>query len=143
MNGEYKKEYLTHAFDDEGHAPTKASRKIVQGRSVALKYLPEEFVSKLVYKDKNYFNSLPENIKNIVQKQPPKLLKGEKELLEEFGIVSSMRCRGVTKYLDRVSADWVIEIYGKGNISKFNIRVGFSHPDKVKQINFYLNSYRK
>ncbi|HLC57462.1 MAG TPA: hypothetical protein VJH95_02740 [Candidatus Nanoarchaeia archaeon] len=134
----YKKAYLTQIFDDEGHAPTKASRKIVLGRNVALRGLPKEFTSTLVYTKRVTFNSLPEYIKTIVSRQPPNLLNGEYELLKEFGIKSSLRCRGVTLYLDRVSADWVVELAGKENINKFNKEIGFSHPDKVRRINEYL-----
>ena len=137
---EYKVAYLTQIFDDEGHAPTTASRKIVLGRSVSLNGLPKEFSSTLIYKKKLMFNSLPESIKYIVSKQPPNLLKGEYELLKEFGIKSSLRCRGITLYLDRISADWVVEIAGKKNISKFNKDIGFSHPDKVKKTKIYIGS---
>ena len=65
-NKDYKKEYLTQVFDDEGHAPTKISRKIVLGRNVALKNLPEEFISTLIYREKVYFNSLSENVKKLL-----------------------------------------------------------------------------
>jgi len=139
-NKKYKKEYLTQVFDDEGHAATKASRKIVLGRSVAINSLPNKFIKNLIYKKKIYFNSLPENIKDVVNKQPPNLLSMEYKLLKEFKIKSSIRCRGVTKYLDWVSTDWVIEIAGKENMGKFNKLIGFSHPDKIKQMNLYLNN---
>ena len=140
---EYKKEYLTQIFDDEGHAPTRISRKMVLGRSVALNNLPGDLVRNLIYNKKVYFNSLSTYIKEIVNKQPPNLLKGEYELLRYFGIKSSMKCRGITKFLGTISADWVIDIYGKENISRFNKCIGFSHPDKIKQINLYLESYKK
>lgn len=142
QNKKYIKEYLTQVFDDEGHAPTKISRKIVLGRSVALDDLSKKFISTLVYKKKIYFNSLSKKIKSIVNNQPPNLLKEEFELLKRFKIKSSLRCRGITKYLDRISADWVVEIAGKENIYKFNKYVGFSHPSKVKQTNLYLKSYK-
>lgn len=137
---EYKKSYLTQIFDDEGHAPTKAGRKIVLGRSVALRGLPKEFSSALVYKKKIMFNSLPDHIKIIVSKQPSNLIKGEHELLKEFEIKSSLRCRGITLYLNSVSADWVIEIYGKENIGKFNKDIGFSHPDKIEKSKRYVGN---
>ncbi len=141
QNKKYMKAYLTQVFDDEGYAPTRTSRKMVLGRSVALKDLPRNFISTLIYNKKIYFNCLPEDIKKIVNKQPPNLLEDEHNLLKEFGIRSALRCRGICKYLDTISADWVIEVYGKENIEKFNKEIGFSHPDKVKQINSYLDSY--
>jgi len=137
----YKKEYLTQVFDDEGHAATRASRKIVMGRNVAVKNLPKNFVSILTYKKTRYLKEIPLEIKKIIDKQPPNLLKGEQELLIEFGIKSSMRLRCITKYLDRVSASWVIEISGKKNIEKFNNKIGFSHPDKIKKMKKYLEGY--
>lgn len=135
---EYKKAYLTQAFDDEGHAPTRAGRKIVLGRSVALRNFPDDFKERLLYTKKVTFNSLPESLKLLVAQQPPNLLKDEYDLLEELDIYSSLRCRGITKYLDRVSADWVIEIAGRENIGRFNKEIGFSHPDKIKRIHAYL-----
>jgi len=111
------------------------------GRNVAVKNLPKNFVSILTYKKTRYLKEIPLEIKKIIDKQPPNLLKGEQELLIEFGIKSSMRLRCITKYLDRVSASWVIEISGKKNIEKFNNKIGFSHPDKIKKMKKYLEGY--
>lgn len=142
-NTTYKKEYLTQVFDDEGHAATRDSRKIVLGRSVAVHSLPTPFLESLIYTKKNYYNSLPEEIKQVVRMQPPNLLLMEYDLLNEFGIKSSMRCRGLTKYLETISADWVIEIAGRENLEKFNRNIGFSHPEKIKQMERYFSTCRE
>jgi len=140
---EYKKAYLTQIFDDEGHAATRKSRKIVLGRSVAVESLSIEFTESLTYKEKNYYNSLPEEIKIIVSQQPPNLLLMEFDLLNEFGIKSNMRCRGLTKYLETISADWVIEIAGIENLNRFHTNIGFSQPEKITQMEAYLSTCRK
>ncbi len=142
-NKTYSKAYLTQVFDDEGHATTRESRKIVLGRSVAVNSLPEDFTKTLAYTKKNYYNSLPEPIKEIVKVQPPNLLLMEYDLLNEWGIKPSMRCRGLTKYLETISADWVIEIAGIENINKFHTDIGFSQPEKIQQMKDYLNTCRK
>ncbi len=142
-NKTYTKAYLTQVFDDEGHAATRQSRKIVLGRSVAVHSLPPAFTESLVYKEKNYYNSIPEEIKQIVKIQPPNLLLMEFDLLTQFGIKTSMRCRGLTKYLETISADWVIEIAGIENLNRFHTEIGFSQPEKIKQMENYLNTCRK
>ncbi|MFH1209255.1 MAG: hypothetical protein V1663_00490 [archaeon] len=136
---EWMKQYLIQVFDDEGHAATKISRKIVLGRSVILINFPENFSRSMEFSEKIYFNNLPENIKNIVLKNPPKLLVSEQNILNKFGIRSSLRCRSICKYQTRVSSEWVVEISGKENIRNFNNKIGFSDPQKIEKMNFYLN----
>ncbi len=138
INKNLSKLYLTQAFDDEGHAATKISRKIVLGRSVAVKDLPNLFIRNMPWKEKIYFNNLPDYIKKIVIKNPPRLLVDEYKLLKKFKINSSMRCRSLTKYEETNSADWVIEIFGKENIRSFNNFIGFSQPEKIERMNQYL-----
>ncbi len=129
----WSKLYLQQAFDDEGHAPTKVSRKIVQGRSCALpKNLNWE------YKERKTFNSLDDELKELVMRNPPNLLICEYFMLKELGIKFSIRCRSLKQYLDRTSADWVIEIYGKENIGKFHEKVGFSQPEKIQNTKNYI-----
>ena len=135
---EWMRQYLTQVFDDEGHAATKISRKIVFGRSVTVKNVPKEFSKFMELKKKVYFNNLPPKIKEIVLETPQRLLVSEKKMLNLFGINSSLRCRGICKYIKRTSADWVIEISGKENIRKFHNNIGFSHPEKVRKMEFYL-----
>lgn len=138
-NKEWIKQYLIQIFDDEGHAATKISRKIVLGRSVTLWNIPKEFSKNMEFSKKRMFNSLPENIKEIALGNPPKLLVSEQKMLNDFGIKSSLRCRGICKYMTRVSADWVIEISHKENIRKFNKDIGFSQPEKIDKMKIYLN----
>jgi len=142
-NKEWMKEYLIQAFDDEGHAATRKSRKIVFGRSVTLRDFPEEFSKNMDFSKKRMFNSLPNNIKEIALGSPPKLLVSEQKMLDDFGIKSSLRCRGICKYMTRVSADWVIEISGKENLKLFNDKIGFSEPGKIKKMEIYLSKYYK
>lgn len=139
LNRKLSKVYLIQAFDDEGHPATEISRKIVLGRSVAVKSLPNLFVENMPWKEKMYFNNLPDYIKKIVIKNPPRLLVDEHKLLKRLKINSSMRCRGLTKYEETNSADWVIEISGKENIRSFNNFIGFSQPEKIERMNQYLN----
>jgi hypothetical protein len=134
----WSKIYLTQIFDDEGHAVEPSSRKIVLGRSVALDNLPKDFIDNLPFKQKVYFNNLPKNIKNFIVKSPPLLLLSEYFMLKRFDINSSMRCRGITKYEKWISADWVIEIYGKENMKKFQDMIGFSEPSKINQMKMYI-----
>lgn len=133
-NTDYSKIYLTQVFDDEGHAPTKTSRKIVLGRSCLINLEAElNYLSYVTY------NQLTETQKQVVLDNPPNLLICEYFMLKKFGINSSIRCRKVTRYLKGISADWVIEIFGKGNIHKFNKNIGFSEPKKVKISENYTN----
>lgn len=137
-NNKYMKIYLTQVFDDEGHAATKISRKIVLGRSVTLPNLPKGFTNTLHSCEKMYFNNLSNNIKKLILNNPPNLLREEGKLLYKFGINYSIRCRSLTKYLTRISTDWVLEIAGKENIRKFDKEIGFSDPDKIKKMFTYL-----
>ncbi len=140
----YMKIYLTQVFDDEGHATTKESRKMVLGRSSVVNNLPKDFVDSLPHGKRIMFNQLPDNVKELIIKQPPMLLIGEYFLLKKLGIERKMRCRGIYKYQNNnVSADWVIELYGKENMRKFQETIGFSEPSKVKQMGLYLNGNKK
>lgn len=134
----WSKAYLTQVFDDEGHAAEASSRKIVLGRSVALGILPKDFIDRLPFKKKVYFSKLSQNIRNLILENPPNLLLAEYFMLKRFDIKSAMRCRGITKYEKWVSADCVIEIYGKGNMKKFQEIIGFSEPSKVNQMKMYV-----
>ena len=93
-NQEWMREYLIQIFDDEGHAATRISRKIVLGRSVTLRNFPDDFSKNMEFSKKIYFNQLPEDIKEIALRTPPKLLTSEQKMLNEFGIKLSLRCRG-------------------------------------------------
>ncbi len=139
-NKELSRLYLIQSFDDEGHPAAIKSRKIVLGRSVAVRNLPSSFVQNMKFSKKVNFNNLPSDIKKIVVESPPALLSGESSLLKDFGINNSMRCRGLTKYEETISADWVIEIFSKENIRAFNRRLGFSSPEKVEKMKKYLAS---
>ena len=134
----WSKSYLTQVFDDEGHAAEASDRKIVLGRNVALGNLPEDFIKDLPSKEKVYFNNLSNDIKKLIVGNPPNLLVAEYFMLKRFGIKSTMRCRGITKYERWVSADWVIEIYEKGNMKKFQEVIGFSEPSKINQLKKYV-----
>jgi hypothetical protein len=148
-NKEFAREYLKIAFEAEGcpiYNLKKSKKYIKLSRNSDVSDI---FDQKDLPKEKRLFIN---EIKNKFSKEylkiiehPDELILGEYLLLKSmFNIESSLKleCIRLNKLGNRkgkISAKWVLYIYGGEDLKKFNYEIGFLSKNKIKKCKEMLN----
>lgn len=119
--------WLQQTGDDEGHVvyhPQHNLYGICWRRSVDITGLP--LIIQLRINERISFNRLPSDAQKYVTNHPQKMLLDEQELLNRFGITSTVRPLEIYQTLNwKLRAKWQLRISSPDNLIQYGKKVGF------------------
>lgn len=138
---EQKKFFVQQFFDDEGCVEIENKKISCSQSAETTQSFDIEIIEKLSYGIR-YKKSEVFTDKNIVK---PNLLLDIKQILfDDFGIISYLNFKGISKYKTKrgkiyISARWELSCYKKEDIIKFSRYIGFSSSTKQKKLDEIIN----
>lgn len=106
--------------------------------------LPSGVSSEFRVLTKEFKAELPEDLVELIEANPPRVISGERALLKSrYGLETRSKASVISKTKRGYTVSWRVDTIGRSNVQRFAERIGFDDHEKQRKLEDYLKRREK